>query len=260
MPRRGDYIAIIESLFFNHYEEGVGTFEFVRDEIAEVAARLGIAAPSNVGDVIYAFRHRNARPESVLATQPEGFEWSIEGAGIGKYRFRLGVPAVIPRSDILPVDIPDATPELIRAYTLNDEQALLAVVRYNRLMDIFLGLATYSLQNHLRTHVPHVGQIEIDELYIGIDKRGRHYIIPVQAKGSKDRIGSVQSKQDMQYAGHRFPGMRCRAVAAQFLDDGVVALIELAMSGDEIKVVEERHYRLIPAEDLDRDAIHDYDD
>jgi len=46
--------------------------------------------------------------------------------------------------------IPDSTPELVGAYALDDEQALLAIVRYNRLIDIFLSLTTYSLQNHLR--------------------------------------------------------------------------------------------------------------
>ena len=54
---------------------------------------------------------------------------------------------------------------------MNDEQALLAKIRYNRLIDIFTGITCYSLQNHLRTTVPNIGQVEIDEIYIGIDKR-----------------------------------------------------------------------------------------
>ncbi len=32
---------------------------------------------------------------------------------------------------------------------------------------------------HLRTIVKGVGQIEIDDLYIGLDKYGCHYVIPV---------------------------------------------------------------------------------
>jgi len=39
-------------------------------------------------------------------------------------------------------------------YALGDEQALLAKLRYNRLLDIFTGVVCYSLQNHLRTNVP----------------------------------------------------------------------------------------------------------
>ena len=58
----------------------------------------------------------------------------------------------------------------------------------------------------------------------------------------------------------RFPGLRCRAIAAQFMDDQVVAMFELALDGDEVKVVEERHYRLVPAGDLDREAIRSYRD
>ena len=65
---------------------------------------------------------------------------------------------------------------------MDDEQALLAIVRYNRLIDTFLGLTTYSLQNHLRTTVKGIGQIEIDDLYIGINHVGEGFIIPIEAK------------------------------------------------------------------------------
>jgi hypothetical protein len=156
------------------------------------------------------------------------------------------------------ISIPDATPEIIRAYALDDEQALLAIVRYNRLIDIFLGLTSYSLQNHLRTTVKGIGQIEIDELYVGIDKRGCHYVIPVQAKGGKDQIGIVQTTQDIRFVEQKFPGLRARAVAAQFMDDDVVALFELALVDEEVLVVEERHYRLVPARELDKEAIRTY--
>jgi endonuclease III len=164
---------------------------------------------------------------------------------------------------LLPVDVhvhrvPDATPELIRVYALDDEQALLAIVRYNRLIDTFLGLTTYSLQNHLRTTVKGIGQIEIDELYIGLDKQGCHYVIPVQAKGGKDQIGVVQTTQDIRFVEQKFPGMRCRAIAAQFMEGAVVALFELTLEGPEVKVIEERHYQLVPAKDLDPAAIRNY--
>ena len=47
---------------------------------------------------------------------------------------------------------------------LRDGPALLAKVRYNRLVDIFIGITCYSLQNHLRTTVRSIGQVEIDEI------------------------------------------------------------------------------------------------
>lgn len=255
------YQSLIENIFFDHYGDGVEEFEFDRDDIIQKARDLEMKLPRNLGDVIYSVRYRTPLPESVLNTQPEGREWIIEGAGRARYRFRLvRETRIIPREDLVKISIPDATPEVIRAYALDDEQALLAIVRYNRLIDTFLGITTYSLQNHLRTTVSGIGQIEIDELYIGLDKHGCHYVIPVQAKGGNDQIGVVQTGQDIAFVEERFPGLRCRAISAQFMADGVVALFELALQDDYVRVVEERHYRLVPASDLKDSAIRNYRD
>lgn len=255
------YDRIIERIFFENFKEGATEFEFIRREIIEAKDLLAPTLDLNPGDIPYSYRYRRPLPAKILATQMEGLEWIIEGAGRAQYRFKL-VPAtrIGPNPYLAIIDIPDATPELIRAYALDDEQALLAIVRYNRLIDTFLCLTTYSLQNHLRTTVKGIGQIEIDELYVGLDKRGCHYVIPVQAKGGKDQIGVVQTTQDIRFVEEKFPGMRCRAIAAQFMGDEVVALFELTLQGDEIKVVEERHYRLVPAKELDQHAIRDYRD
>lgn len=253
------YSVLIEAIFFDHWEKGATEFGFARTELKSKAKELKIELPDNLGDVTYSFRFRNALPDAIVATQPNGKEWVIELAGRSQYRFKL-VPntRIKPSETLVSTAIPDATPELIRAYALDDEQALLAIVRYNRLIDTFLGLTTYSLQNHLRTTVKGIGQIEIDELYVGLDKYGCHYIIPVQAKGGKDQIGIVQTTQDIRYVEQKFEGMRCRPIAAQFMSDGVVALFELALQNDEVKVVEERHYRLVPASSLDATAIREY--
>jgi len=255
------YQSLIHRIFFDHWKESVTEFEFAREELEEGAPALGFKSVKNIGDVPYSFRYRNKLPQDILDTQPEGLEWIIVGAGRSRYRFKLVKKTrVLPRDDLVRIAIPDATPELIRAYALDDEQALLAIVRYNRLIDTFLGLTTYSLQNHLRTTVEGIGQIEIDELYIGLDKHGCHYVIPVQAKGGRDQIGIVQTSQDIQFVEQKFPEMRCRAIAAQFMDGGVVALFELTLQDDEVKVVEERHYKLVPASELDQEAIRSYRD
>lgn len=257
--RPNRYKIIIEIIFFNHFGEGVTEFEFARDEIKAVAAEHDIKLPDNIGDLPYALRYRIGYPDRILATQPDGLEWIIEGAGRARYRFKLvKAQRILPRTDLVRTAIPDATPELIRAYALDDEQALLAIVRYNRLIDTFLGLTTYSLQNHLRTTVKGIGQIEIDELYIGLDRRGCHYVIPVQAKGGKDQIGVVQTTQDIKFVEQKFPGVRCRAISAQFMEDGVVALFELTLQDDELRIVDERHYKLVPASELDQISIRDY--
>ena len=111
----------------------------------------------------------------------------------------------------------DATPEIVRRSRLNDEQAVLARIRYNRLMDIFCRCVAYSLQNHLRTNIQGIGQIEIDELYVGANRQGEHFIIPVQVKREKDRLGVSQLLQDLEYCGKAHPEMQARAIGAQMI-------------------------------------------
>jgi hypothetical protein len=52
--------------------------------------------------------------------------------------------------------------------------------------------------------------------------------------------------------------MRCRAVSAQFMADQSIALFELTLQDSEVRVVQERHYRLLPASELDQTAIRNY--
>jgi len=94
----------------------------LREELEEGAVQLGFARVKNIGDVPYSFRYRNALPDSILETQTDGREWIIEGAGKGRYRFRLlRNTRVVPRDDLVIVDIPDSTPELIRTHAFDDE-------------------------------------------------------------------------------------------------------------------------------------------
>lgn len=148
------------------------------------------------------------------------------------------------------VKIPNATPEIIEAYAKSDEQALLAKVRYNRLIDIFLGISASPLQNHLRTTVKGIGQIEIDELYVGIDRHGRQYVVPVQAKGGKDKHGRQQTEQDIACCKEKFSPLICRPVSAQFITNTKIAMFELGIQDDEIKIVSEEHYELVPASQI----------
>jgi hypothetical protein len=250
------YSALIEWIFFKHYEKGKTEFEFDREELVEAADELGRDRPKNLGDVLYSFRYRNALPQTVLATATEGKEWVIEGAGIGKHKFKLArLHRIVPSPNAYQIKIPDATPEVINMYANSDEQALLAKVRYNRLIDTFLRITAYSLQNHLRTTVKGIGQIEIDELYVGVRNTGQQFVIPVQAKGGKDQIGATQILQDLAFCREAFPGLTARAVAVQFVGKEVIVMFELAAQEDGIKVVEEKHYRLVGAGDISTDDL-----
>lgn len=249
--RSNRYSEIIAEVFRRHYKKDSTRFGFERREFADIAEKKGIVLPKNEGDTIYSFKYRASLPASIADTAPEGYEWIISGAGISKYEFRLVKPlSIAPRDNQLVVKIPDATPEIIGAYALGDEQALLAKVRYNRLVDIFLGITASSLQNHLRTTVKGIGQIEIDELYVGLDRNGCQYVVPVQAKGGKDKHGRQQTEQDIACCKQKFPALRCRPVSAQFITNTKIAMFELAEQEGDVKVVSEEHYELVPASSI----------
>lgn len=187
-------------------------------------------------------------------------EWVIEGSGRAEYEFRLvPINRIEPNENLITIKIPDATPEIVVCNSLSDEQALLAKVRYNRLIDIFLGVTAYSLQNHLRTTVKGLGQIEIDEVYIGVDRMGCQYVIPVQAKGGSDQLSTVQAKQDIACCAEKFPKLVCRAISAQFIDDSRIAMFELQLDESGlVRTAEERHYRLVSADQITESDMAGY--
>jgi hypothetical protein len=253
------YQAILKKIFFDHFKDGSTELAWSRSELITAAANLDIELPKNLGDVVYSVRFRTPMPQSILDTQPVEKEWIIEGAGRSRYMFKLvPISRIVPNSSLVTVKIPDATPEIIATHALTDEQALLAKVRYNRLLDIFLGMATFSLQSHLRTTVKGIGQIEIDEIYVGVDRRGVQYVVPVQAKGGSDQLSVVQSRQDIACCNERFPTLICRSVSTQFMENDLIALFELTVEDGQVKVVDERHYRLVSADQISDDELRSY--
>lgn len=254
------YKTIISDIFHRYYKQGDQEFEFGREDIETAVERTGAKRPKNFGDVIYTFRYRRELPADILATQPHGLYWLILGAGDARYRFRLSRLCYIePTAGLLVRKIPDATPEIITQYALNDEQALLAKVRYNRLIDIFLGITAYSLQNHLRTKIVNYGQIEIDELYVGLDSRGAQYIVPVQAKGGTDKLGVIQTIQDTIFcqSQERYKGCIPRTVSAQFMGEDI-AMFELSFDGNDVSIIQEKHYKLVGAKDITSSDLSTY--
>jgi len=220
-PAAGNrYAALVEHIFIGKYRKGLTTIPFSRDEFVDAAKSLGVKLPKNIGDTIYSARYRQGLPQRVRDTAPRGKEWIIEGVGRGEYAFKLAkINRIVPNENLVAIKVPDATPEIVGMYALSDEQALLAKVRYNRLIDIFLSASAYSLQNHLRTTISSGVQVEIDEIYVAVDRHGCQYVIPVQAKGGSDELASVQTKQDIRCCSEKFPALVCRAVSTQFMAD-----------------------------------------
>jgi hypothetical protein len=254
------YEQAIAYVFETHYEEGLAEIPFSQDDLRDAAQTLSIEAVKNIYDNLYSMRHgRMALPPSILAKAPKDKQWIIVGKGRGKYAFRLFKGIVRPNPSMPVIKIPDSTPEIIAKYALNDEQALLAKIRYNRSIDLFLGLTAYSLQNHLRSTVRGIGQIEIDEIYAAVNRRGAHFVLPVQAKDQKEIISPVQGLQDVRYCEQKFPALICRPIAAQFMPDDVMALFELSFIGDdEVQIQEEKHFKLVPASKISDAELRDY--
>lgn len=253
------YTQLIEKIFFDNYQRGSRSVSFRRAEIEKAAKALKIDLPKNLGDVIYSFRFRAKLPDSIIKLAAKDEEWLIKLAGRSTYCFCLEQRLnIIPNRSLAHSKILDSTPGIINKYSLTDEQALLAKLRYNRLIDIFLGITCYSLQNHLRTTVPDLGQVETDEIYIGLDKRGVHYVVPVQAKGGKDKQGKVQIEQDIELCRSKFANLICIPVAAQFMQDGKIALFSFEQINGEIKITAERHYQLVDADNLSDQELENY--
>jgi hypothetical protein len=256
---RNRYIQLIETIFFKYYKQGKTEIPFVQEDLETTAAELEIELPKNLGDVVYSFRYRSKLPDSITRLAPKDFEWVIRPMGQAKYAFSLStMPRIIPNAMLAETKIPDSTPGVIERYALNDEQGLLTKLRYNRLVDIFLGVSCYSLQNHLRTTVPEMGQIETDEIYIGLDNRGIHYVIPVQAKNGKDQLGTVQIEQDFALCKYKFPGLTCIPIAAQFMENNLIALFSFEQSDKGISILCEKHFRLVESSELSDEEISAY--
>lgn len=104
-----------------------------------------------------------------------------------------------------------------------------------------------------------IGQIETDEIYVGLDKRGAHFVLPVQAKGKADQIGVVQIEQDLALCQEKFPELIARPIAAQFLDDESIALFEFGNDPDDgVVKLAERHYRLVQEHELPAEELQLY--
>jgi hypothetical protein len=253
------YAAILERVFLGHYRRGVESIVFEREELEAAARDLDIRSPKNLGDLVYTFRYRVPLPEKIQRTATHGRTWVIRPAGRSQYEFVQIAPIdTTPKRGLDVVKVPDATPGVIEMYALGDEQSLLAKLRYNRLIDIFTGVACYSLQSHLRTTVPGMGQVETDEVYIGVDRHGAHYVFTVQAKGARESLGQVQLEQDLALCRSKFPALIPRPIGARFMDRNQIALFQFAERAGGLALIAEAHYRLVPSDQLSAQELEAY--
>jgi hypothetical protein len=243
------YDRLVSEVFRRHDGANQDEFEFERDEMAEILQEWGESV-RNLGDVPYSYRGgRRVLPENVASTG----EWVIEGRGKGRYAFRRlsRSPYISVPLDLQVIDILDATPDIILRYGGEDEQGLLARVRYNRLVDIFLGITTYHLQGHVRAYIKDSGQVEIDDLYLGVDTDGNQYVIPIEAKTADEQLGVVQVTSLNAFARETFPDLILRPVAVKSWSDDSIFFMRFneTLDCDKTQVIQYRRYRLVSDEE-----------
>jgi len=249
---------VMRRVFEKRYAPGAREVKFrmddIRDAIAAVAKTRSGYRENNVADVRYQYTSgRRVLPDSINKLGP----WMIVGRGKAQYAFvKLEAsPEIKIQDDLLPILLPGATPEIVLEYAGTDEQGLLAKVHYNRLLDIFLQITCYHLQNHWRTSIKNKGQCEIDDLYVGLNINGKQFVIPVEAKCANENLSKTQIVQIIDFARERYPKLIIRPVGVQEMKDGSLVLIEFAPAAhpDEIKIKEMRRYKLVPMADVPLD-------
>lgn len=236
-PSITQYDKIISSLFEKKHsdEENKEELKFTKDEIIETAQSLGITL-RNPPDVVYTYRCRRSLPDDILSTGG----WILIPKGKGRFAFRKTNrnPFIEIQEGLAQIEILNAVPEIVEKYATNDEQGLLSLMRYNRLIDIFTNITCFHLQSHIRTTIVHEGQVEIDDLYVGIDDEGNEYIIPTEAKSpdKRDKIGWFQVANLVKYANQYFPNLICRPIAVKPYEHNIVCLMEFDANSDYEKI------------------------
>jgi len=249
-----DYDKVIENIFFKKYSENKDATEldFTLRELESVTSELLANRElsefiKNIPDIIYTYRSRKSLPDKVLK---EG-NWIIQPKGKGKYSFIKikRYPFVEIPEGLAVIDILNSLPEIVEKYIVSDEQGLLSSIRYNRLIDIFTDITCFHLQSHIRTTITEEGQIEIDDLYVGVDQEGNNYILPLEAKSLdyRDKLGWVQISNLVKYANQNFPELICRPIAAKPASKKKIYLIEFENKTDfeEIGIKNIRLYNLV---------------
>ncbi|MBC8448876.1 MAG: endonuclease [Chloroflexi bacterium] len=234
---------VFESLHAGH--EDVNRLPFSKSDVERAVSDLGLSI-KNIPDIVYTYRSgRSQLPQAILTHR----NWAIEGVGKGKYAFtRLTrSPYVDIPTDVEIVHILDATPQLVLKYQGTDEQGFLARIRYNRLIDTFTALTAYHIQGHFRTTISDVGQVEIDDLYIGIDTDGHGFVLPIEAKGEspRDQLGVIQIIQMVRFARQYFADLIVRPIGVKIMPDGSYMFLEFNDSDDANLVATKRYKRYV---------------
>ncbi|MFZ5738567.1 MAG: hypothetical protein ACOY6K_17020 [Pseudomonadota bacterium] len=248
------YVPVILKIFQARYRPGASTVLFslddVRNAVEEVRAEAkdpNLISSRNPADVVYRMRSRTVLPDEILKL---GFH-ILRPIGRGQYQFEKGTAGIIEPPVTTPTSTIDSTPMPVRRLLPEtvaemDEQALLSVISYCRILDHFTGMTIYRLRSHVRKSVPGVGQAELDAIDVGIAKSDDDIpiIFPIEAKAVADALNRVQIHNMVQYARRYFPGLTVRPLAVKVDYQSVIHVMEFNAPNKaaELKVVHANSY------------------
>ncbi|WP_204115957.1 hypothetical protein [Shimia biformata] len=239
------YEALISVLFSTLYHPDQTALSFTREDLVAAANNLGVSPPSNIGDVLYAYRHRAPLPAWIQATATEGKAWSIEPAGRGQYVMAQSAPLWIEAPDDIEMSwLEDPTPGTAREFGLEGTALLEAILRSGDVLSDFLQLDMYHLQSQVRTHIASFGQVEIGMSFVGADTE-TSVAVAVQLCGQGGAVSLAKMGQYDAYLQSRFFGHTSRQVIAQLIGPHKVHLMDVDLSDGEPIVRQHHLYNLV---------------
>lgn len=243
------YVPILRNIFVKKYSDGDQSVEFTLDDIRSSANELGITV-RNPADLVYRMRSRTILPAEMLEL---GF-YILRAVGRGKYRLEQGKSTIIELPESEPQDALDLTPLPVRRLLPEevakvDEQALLTMISYCKLIDHFTGLRAFRLRSHVRKSVEGVGQAELDEVDVAVALTDdeRPVILPIEAKAAPDAINRVQISAMVAFCDVYFPGHEVRPIAVKVDYSSVIHFLEFNPTTEaaELQLIRHQAYRLV---------------
>ena len=94
-----------------------------------------------------------------------------------------------------------------------------------------------------------MGEVELDALYVGVDKTGVLSIVPIEAKsgGESEIIGRIQISQMAKLVRQDFPDLHRRILAIKALSDRTISIAEFDdhQEPDDFGIISVARFRLI---------------
>jgi hypothetical protein len=249
--RSSVYVPIILKIFREGYAKGVTSIEFTLDDVRAAADALGVRERTrNAGDVVYRMRARTRLPPEIVDA---GFN-ILRQIGRGRYCLEKGEnvivdleedPTIIETIDTTPLPVRRLLPEMLAEI---DEQGLLTIINYCKLLNHFTGLNVYRLRNHVRKSVKGVGQAEVDTVDVGValSDEEEPIIFPIEAKAREDAINKVQIAAQVQFARQYFPDCEIRPLAIKVDGKGLLHVLEFTndIEPDSLTIVNRLTYQV----------------